>query len=360
MGLIYCGIDEAGYGPMLGPLCVGFSAFRVEAWTEEAGAPDLWELLAPAVCRAGSDRAGRIAIADSKKLKLANQSRTRHPLTHLERGVLVLAGLVGARTVAGGEQGGEQDSDEGGSSHAGGVRAGELDTDERLFAALGVRLEAHEWYGGRAVDLPLAGSASQIAIARNTLALACSRAGVEPLALACMAVGEVEFNDAVRSGQSKAALTERCFARYLRRCVERWGSGGDRVRIVCDRHGGRTSYSAMIAGALRGTGDEVETLEESGRCSRYAIRRAQAASGTCGVVVQFRPEAEDAHLPVALASMTAKLVRELAMGRFNRYWCARAPELRPTAGYVQDARRWLAEARCVVREEEREAMVRMA
>jgi hypothetical protein len=77
-------------------------------------------------------------------------------------------------------------------------------------------------------------------------------------------------------------------------------------------------------------------------------------------VIHFRPEAEDAHLPVALASMTAKLVRELAMARFNRYWCLRMPELKPTAGYTLDARRWLEEANGVVREEEREVMVRMA
>ena len=79
-----------------------------------------------------------------------------------------------------------------------------------------------------------------------------------------------------------------------------------------------------------------------------------------GVHVQFRPEAEEAHLPVALASMTAKMVRELSMSRFNRYWCARMPELKPTAGYVQDARRWLEDLDGVMYDDEREAMVRQA
>ncbi len=76
--------------------------------------------------------------------------------------------------------------------------------------------------------------------------------------------------------------------------------------------------------------------------------------------IQFRPEAEEAHLPVALASMTAKLVRELAMARFNRYWCGRVAELKPTAGYVQDARRWLEDVEGVLCDDEREAMVRLA
>lgn len=66
------------------------------------------------------------------------------------------------------------------------------------------------------------------------------------------------------------------------------------------------------------------------------------------------------HLPVALASMIAKYVRELAMHRFNRYWSKRMPELKPTAGYTLDARRWLADAAQVITKEERAVMVRRA
>ncbi|MCZ7632744.1 MAG: hypothetical protein M5U20_04580 [Phycisphaerales bacterium] len=99
MALIYCGIDEAGYGPMLGPLCVGFAAFRVEGWTVGESAPDLWGALGSGVCRDPGDKRGRVAVADSKRLKLSNQSKSRHPLTHLERGVLAFAG-VGGRCAA--------------------------------------------------------------------------------------------------------------------------------------------------------------------------------------------------------------------------------------------------------------------
>lgn len=408
MALVYCGIDEAGYGPMLGPLCVGFSAFRLAAWRPEDGAPDLWRLLGAAVCREGRDRSGRIPVADSKRLKLPNQSKTRHPLTHLERSVLAFGGIMrGDRPSRLGEPCGPPDDlpGRGPDPHA----PGGLDSDAGLFDALGARLEPHPWYAGDPTPLPLAGTAAQLAIARNRLALACEGAGVEPLALACIVVGEGEFNETVRTGGSKAHLTGRCFARCLRRAVERWGGSGDEVRLVCDRQGGRTSYGPMVEAAVRGLGCEVETLEESDRCSRYAVRTPQPATlassgrrasarradlpvgasepaarivmssepagesgpsgaarvgeseeGRGGIVVQFRPEAEDAHLPVALASMTAKYVRELAMARFNRYWCGRMPELKPTAGYVQDARRWLEDLENVLCDDEREAMVRMA
>lgn len=342
MALIYCGIDEAGYGPMLGPLCVGFSAFRVAAWTPDDTAPDIWQSLDTAVCRAARDRRHRVAVADSKKLKLANTTRTRHPLIHLERGVLAFAGQISPQSV-------DDDADAGSPV---------IETDDHLFERLGVRLEDHPWYAGTPTPLPLEGSAAEHAITGNKLALACGRAGIEPVAMACIAVGESEFNEAVRTGGSKAHLTSHCFARYLRRVVERWGGGDNVVRVVCDRHGGRTAYGRMIERAVGELGGRVTTLEESDRCSRYAICLSDGAAD--GIHVQFRPEAEEAHFPVALASMIAKLVRELAMARLNRYWCARMPDLKPTAGYVQDARRWLGDLEGVMYDDERETMVRTA
>ncbi len=87
--LVYAGIDEAGYGPMLGPLCLGCTAFVLNEYDPSQGAPDLWRILNRAVCRSARDRRHRIAIEDSKKLKGAN-SGSVHPLRALERGVLSL------------------------------------------------------------------------------------------------------------------------------------------------------------------------------------------------------------------------------------------------------------------------------
>ena len=38
--------------------------------------------------------------------------------------------------------------------------------------------------------------------------------------------------------------------------------------------------------------------------------------------------------------MTSKYLRELAMRAFNAWWCGRVDDLRPTAGYPVDARRF--------------------
>src|SRR5688572_27824110 len=86
--LIYAGIDEAGYGPMIGPLCIACTAFVVpDHDPDTSGACDLWKRLRKAVCRKRSDRRKRIAVDDSKKLKGANDGPV-HPLKQLERGVL--------------------------------------------------------------------------------------------------------------------------------------------------------------------------------------------------------------------------------------------------------------------------------
>ena len=53
----------------------------------------------------------------------------------------------------------------------------------------------------------------------------------------------------------------------------------------------------------------------------------------------FRTKAEQ-HLPVALASMVAKYVREVSMELFNQYWCEHVPGLKPTKGYPVDANRF--------------------
>ncbi len=44
---------------------------------------------------------------------------------------------------------------------------------------------------------------------------------------------------------------------------------------------------------------------------------------------------------MALSSMYSKYIRELHLGLFNGFWREHLPGLRPTAGYPEDARRFL-------------------
>jgi len=330
MALIYAGIDEAGYGPMLGPLCVGLCVLKVDDWSADGPAPELWKRLNRVVARELKGRGKRIVVADSKKLKLANLrngEKGAHPLTHLERTALCFLS-------------------------AGGLTPG---SDEELFDAIGLRLESRDWYAGDRQVLPVAHDAAALKIDSNLLKVALGKRGITVSAMRCFALCEGAFNDVVRETGSKAETTLASVSGHVRTLLSSLDKSDERhsVRIVCDRLGGRTRYLEPLRARLGGVG--VETLEETEAWSRYRIGRSDS-----DVTLSFMPEAETKHMPVALASIIAKYARELAMARFNRYWCARAPELKPTAGYTTDARRWLADAEGIVTREERRAMVRLA
>ena len=69
----------------------------------------------------------------------------------------------------------------------------------------------------------------------------------------------------------------------------------------------------------------------------------KVSDGDLGMHVVFRVRGEEAHLPVALASMAAKYLRELLMLRFRAFWLDLAPGVKPTYGYLPDGRRFIGE-----------------
>ena len=79
-------------------------------------------------------------------------------------------------------------------------------------------------------------------------------------------------------------------------------------------------------------------LAETPKFSRY---RLDIDGSLC--TVTFASKSDEQHMPVALASMIAKYTRELIMVRFNSYFIEQIPQLKPTAGYVKDGRRFLRE-----------------
>ncbi len=316
--VIYAGIDEAGYGPLLGPLCVGASAFRLadadgsmandvlrEGGSPEGPrAPDLWKALASGVCRKPRDARRRIAVADSKKLKSAGSQ----PLIHLERGVLAFAGT-------------------------------ELLDDAQLFARLGVHARAcaaSPWHA-QVLPVPMAHTKDEIGIARSVVARALERAEAEVAHLGVSALDAPAFNALYRTLGNKAHVNltlvfEAARQIDLLRCNEP-------AFLAIDRQGGRASYTTELKEHLA-RGARVRTISESDEISTYEVGD--------GLFVSFEVGAEDRHLPVALASMGAKLVRELFMRRLNAYFAQRNPGLAPTAGYVEDGRRFLAEVKPIL------------
>lgn len=323
MGLVFAGFDEAGYGPLLGPLCVGMTAVRLDA--APAGDANLWKMLKAGVCKKPSDRRGRIAVADSKALKLANDCKTHHPLAWLERGVLAFLRAHGAAAV----------------------------DDRELFSVLGVMLPRHPCYAGSPTPLPVSWDAAQIGIASNVLARALSQGRAEVVSLSCRAVCEETFNQTVNRAGSKARATMDAIASLLSHLlISPRLQPQDELHLVCDRLGGRARYGDILQEWLPGAA--IQVVAETPVESRY---RAEHQGRLLSIA--FVVDGDVDHLPTALASMVAKFVRELMMLRFNRHWCAAMPDLKPTAGYRGDAWRWLREA-SVLSEDDRRALVRIA
>ncbi|MEQ8838714.1 MAG: hypothetical protein RID07_18055, partial [Lacipirellulaceae bacterium] len=150
-----------------------------------------------------------------------------------------------------------------------------------------------------------------------------------------------EFNTLVEKYETKGAALSHVTLALVRGVIDALGNSngaGDsptRYSIVCDKHGGRNRYAALLQHHF--PEDWIETEVESRGESRY---RWQAE--TRQATISFRSKGES-FLPAALASMIAKYHRELAMRSFNAFWQKQVPGIKPTAGYPQDAKRFKAE-----------------
>jgi len=328
-GFVYAGIDEAGYGPRLGPLCVGCCVMRFAQahGASPASPPEAWSLLRSAVCRRPRSRSDRRLVVDDSKAVLASPPGGRAAgLSRLERSVRAFLACGPGRARPGDDLG--------------------------LLDALGTDLGGLPWYTGPAREgLPEGESAA----AANLLARALTSRGVALERLACLALCERGFNERRDALGNKAMASFELVAAHLREVWERFGCEAPFVAI--DRQGGRARYAALLREALPEASPAV--AHQAPGVSRYRLT-GEGASGGRMMTVEFRVGADGEHFPTALASMAAKLTRELAMARFNEYWSRRAPGLRPTLGYATDANRWLEEAAGLMSESERRMLVRRA
>ena len=308
---IYAGIDEAGYGPMFGPLLVGRAVMAIEDLDATAAPPDLWQRLAMAVSRDLRKHRGRLLVNDSKKLYTPATG-----LKRLEKGVLAFASLLGdtpdvPRTV-------EQWLDVLGESR------------HRDLGSL-------PWYAPSDEQpwqaLPIACTSDELAISHSMLRTAAKAARVKLLDLGGAVVFEDRFNQMVTTMRSKAAANFTFVVNHLDAIWRRFGHC--EPMVVVDRQSGRRHYRQILS-QMFPDAQLVEMFEEKDR-SAY---RLEAASKR--MTIQFEVDADSRHMPVALASMLSKYTRELLMARFQTWFGRRAPQVKPTAGYATDAKRfWL-------------------
>jgi hypothetical protein len=284
----WIGIDEAGYGPNLGPLVMA----AVVAQSPDDREPDLWADLASTISRARGP-SERLWVDDSKQILKGGKGRDR--LDQAAFATLQAAGIELPTTYA---------------LWLKRVGAGSLDDAE-----LSPWLETD-------IDRPLLGKRQDgNPLASNRWRIVEVRAVV---------VGPAQFNADIEATNSKAAAHFRAFARLLRPIWETLDAPG---QAACDKHGGRNFYLSPLSEAFPDIW--IDRGTEGAALSVYTLRHESKR-----LTLKFRPRADAESGLVALASITAKALRETWMDAFNEFWGRRIPNLKPTAGYPVDAVRF--------------------
>jgi ribonuclease HII len=315
------GIDEAGYAPNLGPLVVGGTLWKVP--DPEI---DLYHCLRKAVGRKTTP--SKLAIADSKELHQPDSIRVLESnLWELcpqfrDRQELLLLPLLR-----------ETSPDLPLSSLVTPLAQGSFlwDSSEEL-PSLHQQLDGEPSLREQPLTLPLEASDDSSLCHRERFANCCKDQAIELMQVSTVPLFPAAYNELTERLGNKAHVLTALSLQLARHLLDSLPEDEAPVQIFCDKHGGRNRYALAIERylSLVPPVHEIETAEQSRYRFPFRARTVQ---------IQFAAGGES-ELPVALASMYAKYVREVCMEAFNRYWRCELPDLVPTKGYPADARRF--------------------
>ncbi len=300
---VLLGIDEAGYGPLLGPLVVSGVAIDLP---DDLLRADLWGILHKAVSKEKRRLSGRLLITDSKKAYTPSAG-----INALRRTVLACIASTTEALLA-------------------------PDNPRTLLQILcpacSARLGDYPWYehldnislGGDPPDIHLAATILRKALTENRCSLHAIRSR-------CLDVGY--FNRMVSIVKNKASVLFTEICTLIQQAFDELPAG-QILQVVVDRQGGRSLYRPALQ---RMFGDmELTIVREDDNLSSYEL-----IGGGKTMRIHFPVGAEMRCLPVALASMTSKYIREVLNASMNQYFCRECRQLRPTAGYWQDGQRFI-------------------
>jgi hypothetical protein len=350
MGFVI-GMDEAGYGPNLGPLVLTATVWEVPGrWPKRT---DFWQVFADiaerkaavegfdedepapirprksrrptarkngaACCEESASDSAALPQAINDRLHIADSKEVYSPaigLGALELGVLATLGIA-SRVPSALNQ----------------LLDGLMDGD---VACDGLDGRERDEPGGRARDLwfsdeidlplPVSEQGRQAEIASEKWRTICESTGVRLRAIRSDVVSPRRWNRENRRTDNKATTLSQLHLQLLRR-VWNPDEPGPTV-VIADKHGGRNFYGDLL----------VESLDGRMVCCR-GESRAASVYRVGPTEIRFEAKAER-HFPVAVASMVSKYVRELTMELFNQFWRNHLPELKPTHGYPRDSHRF--------------------
>lgn len=300
--VILTGIDEAGYGPLLGPLVVSAATLEMPDNLLRA---DLWELLGRAVVKDKKHRKGRLLITDSKKAYTPSAG-----VAHLRRTVLSCLAVV--------------DSDAPHPETA-------ADLLGRLCPAAAERLAGYPWHGNLA-QLPLGDNPQGVDVAAAMLRCSLDDHGIrlKSLSARCLDVGF--YNARIEAVRNKARVLFGELCGLINDLVRSEHDGP--FQFLIDRQGGRINYHQELLRMFPAA--ELSIIRQNEKISSYEMSIENKA-----VRIHFAAGADGRFLPVSLASMVSKYIREVVMESQNEFFLGMCKSLKPTAGYWQDGQRFV-------------------
>lgn len=329
--VVFAGVDEAGLGPLLGPLCIGAAAVSVPAdIANEVGLAanvpghlDLWSVLKAGITRDPKTTDRRTVICDSKLL------HTPKSLRPIEESVLAFAAAAATALPA---------------------------TFAEFLATFSLtamhRFEDYPWYKAPRLDaqLPVEATAEKCR-QRSVNIEKCFAAldiRLEGLRVRPVLVGD--FNDLLDETGNKSDAHFAMVVGMVGKLWERF----PHVRVMVDKAGARDFYTKALRAAFPDA--TIATRAEAVRIpnskpippenQRYPVYSSYTVSvdyGARTMQIDFVQDGENESLLIALASLFAKYTRENCMAAENAYWRELVANLKPTKGYVQDGRRFIAD-----------------
>ncbi|MFA5554431.1 MAG: hypothetical protein WCZ89_07030 [Phycisphaerae bacterium] len=304
--VILAGIDEAGYGPILGPLVVSCSAFSIP---ENMVAADLWAVLKKSVAKTRKHLGGRVLIADSKKAY-----STSIGIKHLQRTTLAIMKALGFEPQSFNQ------------------------VLSYLCPDCFSRLADYPWHQNTE-NMRIDYDRADIRIASEVLIDDMTENKIKPVTLRSICLDTGYYNNLVSRTKNKANVLFSTAAILMQKL---WDDlPGSDLQIIIDRQGGRSHYRKNLQRLF--PEHQLSIIIENDNCSTYELK-----DDSRSMRVHFVTKADDRFLAVSLASMVSKYVREILIADINRYFLSFEPSLKPTAGYWQDGQRFIADIQTLI------------